>query len=244
MGPRITTALFFIFLIVCVTGQAQDKRALKLADAVMESMGGAENWEKTRYLQWTFFGSRKWWWDKWTGNVRMESQRDDLRIAMNIHDKTGKVFRMGKEEASPDSLNHFLDRGYRMWINDSYWLVMPFKLRDPGTSLSYLGRDTTTTGQPAEVLELTFADVGVTPDNKYHIYVDPDQKLVVQWNYFRNYTDPEPRFRSAWTNYRRYGQILLSDGRGDRSLADLAVYDHLPAALFERVDQPAGQIIE
>ena len=45
---------------------------------------------------------------------------------------------------------------------------MPFKLKNSGVTLKYLG-DTTATkdGKPADVLQLTFEGMGVTPDNKH-----------------------------------------------------------------------------
>ena len=27
--------------------------------------------------------------------------------------------------------------GYERWVNDTYWLAMPFKLRDPGANLKF-----------------------------------------------------------------------------------------------------------
>lgn len=35
-----------------------DPQAVKLADKVMVKLGGWENWEKTRYVTWKFFGRR------------------------------------------------------------------------------------------------------------------------------------------------------------------------------------------
>jgi hypothetical protein len=31
-----------------------------------------------------------------------------------------------------------LRKGKNWWINDAYWLVMPWKLQDPGVTLSYV----------------------------------------------------------------------------------------------------------
>jgi hypothetical protein len=33
--------------------------------------------------------------------------------------------------------NALFEKG-RHWINDAYWLVMPWKLQDPGVTLSYV----------------------------------------------------------------------------------------------------------
>ena len=44
-----------------------------------------------------------------------------------------------------------------------------------------LGEGRTADGRAADVLELTFAGVGDTPQNKYHVWVPRDSGLVEQW---------------------------------------------------------------
>ena len=39
-------------------------------------------------------------------------------------------------------------------------------------TLKYIGQDTTQAGVPSEVLQLTFQNVGNTPDNMYQVWVD------------------------------------------------------------------------
>ena len=34
-----------------------DPAAVELADSIMAAMGGRENWDKTRFISWNFFGS-------------------------------------------------------------------------------------------------------------------------------------------------------------------------------------------
>ena len=52
--------------------------------------------------------------------------------------------------------------GKGQWINDTYWLVMPFKLKDSGVTLKYVGDGKTQAGDDADVLAMTFKNVGVT----------------------------------------------------------------------------------
>ncbi|MEL6123779.1 MAG: hypothetical protein AAFR14_08655, partial [Bacteroidota bacterium] len=122
---------------------------------------------------------------------------------------------------------------HAMWINDSYWLVMPFKLKDSGVTLTYAGRDTTVDGRNAEVVSLVFDNVGVTPQNKYLVYVDDTSGLVSQWDYYPNATDSLPAFQSPWPEYKQYGEILLSGGaiRGMR-MTDIEVMKDVPANTF------------
>ena len=44
----------------------------------------------------------------------------------------------GTFRSVPEQLGEMLENGRRAWINDSYWLVMPYKLRDPGVTLELL----------------------------------------------------------------------------------------------------------
>ncbi len=193
--------------------EGSDEEAISIADEVMEAMGGRLAWDTTRFIKWTFFGRRDHTWDKHNGLANISVLSENLSITVDLNDKTGKVVKDGMEMTNTDSIDHYLDRGYKMWVNDSYWLVMPFKLKDSGVTLKYAGKDTTTLGATSDVLELTFSDVGVTPDNKYLVYVDEDTRLVTQWDYFANYVDETARFQSPWPDYRKYGDILLSGGQ-------------------------------
>lgn len=209
-----------------------DPEAIALADSVMLAMGGRKAWDNTRFISWTFFGRRNLLWDKKEGNVRIEIPSDSTVMMVNVFDKKGKALMQGNEITETDSLAKLMDRAEAIWINDAYWLIMPFKLKDSGVTLKYKGQDTTLTGKPAEVLTLTFDNVGNTPQNKYQVYIDPDSKLVVQWDYFSKAEDEAPRISSPWTDYKQYGQILLSSGRGNRGLSNIAVYDEVPQEVF------------
>lgn len=208
-----------------------DAKAVALADSVIAACGGLENWEKTRYIKWVCLGKRLNVWDKQTGNVRIES-RPSL-VLMNLHTKKGRAWKGSVELTEPDDLQRAMDYGYEAWINDSYWLLLPFKLKDGGVTLKYLGEGATEDGRPADILSLTFKNVGVTPNNKYHVYIDQETRLLTQWAYFMDAEDEFPRFTAPWGNYQKHGAILLSDDRGQRKHTGLAVYEELPAHVFE-----------
>ena len=216
--------------------EASDHQAIIFADEVMEAMGGRKAWDATRYLQWNFFGRRKLTWDKHTGDVRIESLPDSTTYLVNVNTLQGKVKRRGVIESDPDTLNMLLNRAKSIWINDSYWLVMPFKLKDSGVTLKHIGQDTTLDGRPAEVLQLTFENVGDTPQNKYLVYVDHESKLVTQWSYFQDFKQKEPNFTTSWEDYQRHGKILLSGSRGDRKLTEIAAPGRLPSDIFTSFD--------
>ena len=124
-----------------------------------------------------------------------------------------------------------MDQAYRAWINDSYWLVMPYKLKDSGVTLKHRGPGESEGGVSCEVLELTVTGVGVTPQNKYHVYVDNEEHLVRQLAFFAKAEDEEPRFVSPWSNWKQYGNIWLADDHGARRHTDVHVLEEIPPAV-------------
>ena len=148
----------------------------------------------------------------------------------------GKVKKGGEVYSHPDSLSKFVERGKSIWINDAYWLVMPYKLKDSGVSLKYVKEGKTYDEKSADILQLTFDGVGKTPQNKYWVYVDKDSRLVSQWDFYTNVTDEEPRFSTPWANYTKYENIMLSGDRGQRKLSDIAVPNNLPSTVFTSLD--------
>ncbi len=215
--------------------QNSDPEAIEIADKVMQSMGGRQAWDNTRYLSWNFFGSRHLIWDKQLGKVRIEFPEGDIYL-VDINHQTGKVLKNGVEVTHPDSLKNELSKAERIWINDSYWLVMPFKLKDSGVTLKYQGIGNSDDGTPSHILKLTFKDVGVTPQNMYLVYVDTASNLVNQWAFYRNADQDSANFVRPWGNYQEYHGILLSDHRGERNLSDVQVHEMLPPEVFNSLE--------
>ncbi|MFM2268978.1 MAG: hypothetical protein RL757_2419 [Bacteroidota bacterium] len=215
-----------------------DAKAIVIADSVMRAMGGRGQWDAVKYLHWTFFGRRTLLWDKKNERVRIDFLNRPLKIIMSLKDKTGRVWQDGLEMTNRDSLAKYLDSGYKTWINDSYWLVMPFKLKDSGVTLKYLGEKENMIGANSHVLQLTFKGVGVTPDNKYWVYVNPSSLLVTEWAYFGKYSDETPQFRNLWADYRSFSSlIMLSGNRGEKGhLAPMGVYKFVPPTAFTEFD--------
>ncbi|MFC3122447.1 hypothetical protein [Agaribacter flavus] len=227
--------LLLLAIWTCFTGivssnlhaAAMDEKAKVIADKTVEAMGGRESYNNTRYISWVFFGRNFHVWDKYTGDVRIEANDGHL-VLMNIHSKKGKVWKDGVALTDLALIEEKLEWGYRTWVNDSYWLVMPYKLHDDGVVLSYSREDKTAEGKLADVLTMTFEGVGVTPDNKYELFVEKDSNMITQWKYYPKAEQEEARFTIPWKNWQYYGDIMLSDDRGQMSLRPVKVYQDLP----------------
>jgi len=213
-----------------------DQKAIIIADKVMTAMGGRNNWDKERFFRWNFFGRRTLWWDKLEGKVAIQMHdADSMKIVLNIFDDSGRYSIRGEEITQPDSVRKFVQKGKSMWINDSYWLFMPFKLKDSGVTLTYSSQDTLEDNTVCDVLQLTFKDIGNTPQNKYHVWVDRTDNLIKQWAFYRKYDMEEPNFINPWVNYKKYNTLLLSGDRGKRQITDILVADQLDDSIFSEL---------
>lgn len=198
--------------IINIQAQENTNKVDLLIEQSFEAMGGINNWNKTHFIQWDF-GKRTLYWNKWNGDVRIEKPDENLILIVNINSGKGKALKDGKLITDSKTLKKILQKGKKWWMNDSYWLTMPWKLKDEGVQVKYLKTELLDNGDLVDVLEMTFKNVGVTSKNKYNIYINQKDHLVKQWAFFRNYKDEKPRFIKAWDNYKKVGDILLSFDR-------------------------------
>lgn len=206
-----------------------DAKAMELADRTMQAMGGREAWDGVRVIGWTIFG-RNHVWDKWTGDYRLEA--DSTLVIMNVNTKQGRVWENGVELTDAAKRDETLGQAVSIWINDSYWLVMPYKLKDTGVTLHYVGEQKTEDGRAADAIQLTFAGVGDTPENKYLVWIDRGSELVTQWAYFEKASDAEPKFTRPWTAWTPMDGIKIAMGRGKVDVTNVRVSKEPDATAF------------
>lgn len=221
-----------------------------LAARVGAALGDREAWEETRYLSFGFAGRRMHWWDRYTGRHRVEGTDREDRKYLVLHDvddrgAEGRAWLDGAEQAG-DELAGLLENAYGAWINDTYWLLAPYKLHDPGVSLSHDGTETVD-GVEYEKLMLTFDGVGLTPGDRYWLYVHPETGLVDRWAYvlegWTNEDGAPPPTMWEWRGWQEMGSgILLAPSRiqvggenagRELSLAPIAVPAELADSVFE-----------
>jgi hypothetical protein len=216
-----------------VLAQSNDKKANAIVEEMVTAMGGMKNYDAAHFIQWDFV-NRKLLWNKWTGDVRIEIPSANQVILVNNNTLKGKVYENGALVQDETKANSLLEKGKAIWINDSYWLVMPWKLQDPGVNLIYVKTDQLPNGTTADIVQLTFNAVGVTPENKYWLYVDKEDHLIKQWAYYQNFKDSEPKFLKPWNNYQKAGNILLSFDRPNEDVGpkNVIVNASIDSSLF------------
>lgn len=234
-------------------GAESDARATKVAENVMKALGGKEAWDKTRYIRFDFGSEREGklvtrahTWDKWTGRYRLEGQNqqnEPFVVLMNVNTKEGQAWVNGQRQ-SGDEEKKLLERAYGTWINDTYWLLMPYKLRDPGVTLTYDG-EAKEGGATYDKVVLTFDNVGLTPKDKYWVWVNRDTHLVDRWDFVLK-GEAVPPTTFLWKDWRKVGNVKMSAERVNTKDNRKLVFPVLaaPASLPDTVftsNEPVGQ---
>ncbi|MDH3224683.1 MAG: hypothetical protein OEO23_13275 [Gemmatimonadota bacterium] len=218
----------------------EDPEVARIYAAMAQRQGSTDDWNRVRFLAFDWIVRRdegdvrrSHEWDKHEGRARVQWSNEGSETVVILdamNPLRGRAWVDGVEMTGADA-EAALDRAYRIHINDAYWLVMPFKWADPGVNARYLGTEDGEDGRTFEVVELTFEGVGVTPENKYHAYVNPETGLMERWAHHST-RDAEPSF-ADWGGYERVGPLLLALDKGRIQFENVrAVEGALPAGAF------------
>ncbi len=196
-----------------------DARAMAIAKSLDDAIGGQAAWAAVPYIRFDFvavkdgkeLSRRAHWWDKMHSRERVEWKDKDghaISAIVNLMDRTGKSATDGKADADTLLAQH-VKEAYEIWVNDTYWLMMPFKLHDQGSHLTYV-RTERGPGGPHDVLSLTFdPGIGLTPKDHYWLYINQKTHLLDRWEFLLQGTKPPPQV-ATWENWQQAGPVRLS----------------------------------
>lgn len=194
--------------------------AIQLARESLDAMGGARAWLDTGYMRFTFVvdapgrepSKIHHWWDRRTGRYRVEYMDGPAKITalLNINTREGRAWRNNETLQGAD-LSGVLQKAYGRYINDTYWLLAPSKLLDPGVVLSDEGTGLGPDGKTEyRVIHASFRDVGLTPKDNYWFYVNPKTKIVEHWKFILK-GGAGPASGYSWEDWRKVGPLLMCE---------------------------------
>lgn len=169
-----------------------DTNADSVASRLMTAHG-ADALASAPYLRFNFAvetpkGTRviaRHFWDRTTGDYRVQWQRgaDSAYVALiNVRNVNGELpegeVYLNGETLSGDEAQTMRTQAYGRFVNDTYWLLAPMKMFDPGVNRAYAADSSTA---KHDVLHLTFGDVGLTPDDEYWLYVSTETGQLDRW---------------------------------------------------------------
>jgi len=249
---RIRSLISAILLIASVSPAFAQQPAAPSADDVARraiDMLGGSAWEKARYIAFTFnvvrdgkittsFPQR---WDRYTGQYRVsgrDGNGNDFIVILNTNTKQGRAWKNGSEVTEPTTL----ELGYKRFINDTYWLLMPLKAMDPGVHREYVGDRSDSCGHKWDLVKLSFdAGVGLTPADVYWMWVNHDTGIVDEWDmHLQSMKPEESALEVIFHDFKRIGGLLISTRRemhgkpSSIELADVQILPAVPAGAFDK----------
>jgi hypothetical protein len=145
-------------------GPQADALAQKMLKSINE-----EAFKNTRYLEWTFRdGTHTYKWDKTLGKVNVSW--DDITVNLLLKNpKKSYVFQKAITVENNKQRKKAIEKAIKLFNNDSFWLVAPFKVYDDGVERRIVKLDDGTNG-----LLVTYTSGGSTPGDSYLWELDND----------------------------------------------------------------------
>ena len=136
--------------------KAYNPNADKLAHNMLKAIKH-EAFKSTRYIDWSFKEKRFYKWDKIQHIV--EVKWNDAKVLLHPNDLTKSTVYLNDKEVSYN--DNLVKRAIRFFNNDSFWLVAPHKLFEPGIYRSIRNVD------GKEALHVKYSRGGTTPGDSY-----------------------------------------------------------------------------
>ncbi len=239
-----------------VAAAAPGDAAALHAARLIESLGGREAWDRTRYLSFRWIveregrivANREHSWDRYDGRYRIAYEADGAShlVLFNVNEiephpeldrvPAGRAW-IGGNELAGAARDSALRRGYSAFINDTYWAIMPYKWEDPGVHLTYEGTRTLSDGRVYDVIHLGFDQgLGVTED-QYWGFLDESGRMVA-WQYHLGRAEA-PGDVIWWSDWEpvgdvRFAMTRLLDGGGRLIyFEDVAAGETVPEGRFD-----------
>lgn len=199
--------------------ETRDPKAVAEAKREMEA-SGAKHWEKARYIRFDFSvdagtrhsGPIAHYWDRYTGRYRLDVPGEKgFRAYFNVQkpaDFSQAVILKGNARVTGPDAEALLKRAYGRFINDTYWMLAPLKVLDPGVNLADEG-EVEFDGKKAHVIRLSFGAVGLTPGDVYKHFLDPATGQMLGWEY-KLQGETEGPTRWKWEDVKEFGGLRLS----------------------------------
>ena len=217
---RLPGLLVLLLLVTAVLrGEERDAKADAVGKELIAALGGEAAWQKARQLRFDFVVEREGRrvasfshsWDRYTGDYRVsgtDKAGAPFTVYFNVNTRAGSVFVNGKP-AEGEARESLLKAAYGRFINDTYWLLAPWKIFDPGVRLAYDGEKPCPDGGACDVLKLSFENVGLTPKDVYWLWITRQGRRMVQWQYVLGGASEEPT-TALWKDWESFSGVSLS----------------------------------
>jgi hypothetical protein len=207
-------------LILAAPSWAQQQSATA---EILAKTYGVESFGQIEAIRYTFNAqrpgadvSRSWIWEPKTDQVTYDGK-----------DKSGNpvhvTYRRSQLDSQSAEIKDTIDPGF---VNDQYWLLLPFHVVWDGAAVDDAGSQKLPLGDGSaeKIVAKYSSDGGYSPGDTWELYVGPDGRI--QEMVFRRGGASKPSVVTAtWADYKKAGPLLVSlDHRGTADGTPLHVF--------------------
>lgn len=149
----------------------QPEKADSLAREMLTAINH-EAWQATAAVEWNFMGNHEHLWDKNRNFSRVRWKK--YEVIFDIHKKEGVAYKNG-QRVTGDEAGALIQKAWKMWVNDSFWLNPVSKAFDDGTT-----RTLVTTKSDDQGLMVSYSSGGNTPGDSY-VWLLDENNLPYAW---------------------------------------------------------------
>ena len=180
--------LFIAYIVVDkpLPNGTQGDQAENLADQMLSALNKPA-FDSLEYISFTFRGVHTIQWDKANNHATVIWPDNEVYVDLN------------KKEDDYTMLEY---QAYQFFINDSFWLVAPFKVRDDGVIRSSLD---TPVGKG---LLVSYTSGGVTPGDSY-LWILDEKGFPISWKLWTSNV-PIGGLTFTWENWEETKKVWFS----------------------------------
>lgn len=169
-----------------ISGEQADILANKMLDALNH-----DAYEATNYLEWTFKNAHHFKWQKDKNECLV--YWEEYKVKVTLKDTSLSQAYVHSFEVKGQQRAELLKKAVDYFNNDSFWLVAPYKVFDPGVKRSIVKQD------GKEALLVTYTSGGSTPGDSYLWELD-DNYYPVSYKMWTSIL-PIDGFPASWSDW-------------------------------------------
>lgn len=144
----------------------QGPKAEALTDSLLKAIN-YEGYNTLDQISWLYPKGHHFVWNKQDNEVNVKW--DDYEVTFKPDSMTGTAYKKGEKLSGKKEVKA-IQKAWELFANDSFWLLAPFKVRDPGTERSIVKTD------KGDALLVTYTSGGVTPGDSYLWILDENYR--------------------------------------------------------------------
>ena len=178
--------IFYVSINKPLPDGTQGVASEQLADKMLAALN-KEEFDSLKFIAFTFANKHSYEWDRSNNHVTVRWEEQEIFLDLN-------------RPVEEYSMLEF--KAYKFFINDTFWLTAPFKVRDSGVVRS------TVDVQEGNGLLVSYTSGGVTPGDSYLWIVD-DQGFPIAWRLWTSNV-PIGGLEFSWESWEKIDDVWFS----------------------------------